>query len=57
VSRLHRTPKVNFPNPGNRLVWVVSVEGLGEVSVRRGPASEPVKPDPSGAIIYQQVGF
>jgi hypothetical protein len=37
---------VEFGNPGTRLVWVISVDGLGEVSVRRGSATTPVDIDP-----------
>jgi hypothetical protein len=46
-----------FTNPDTRLVWLVSVDGLGDVSIRRGPVSSPVevKPGSSGAIIYHPV--
>jgi len=46
--------RFDFTNPQTLLVWVVSVEGLGDVSVRRGPASgsPDIKPGAAGILYH-----
>jgi len=44
----------DFIRPSTRLIWVIKVEGIGEVAIRRGPVSSP-RPNldnGSGAMIW-----
>jgi hypothetical protein len=43
----------DFTRPATRLVWVIQVEGLGQVAIRRGPAATgPNLEHGSGATIF-----
>jgi len=41
-----------YTNPATQLVWVVTVGGVGDVSIRRGPATSPVETGTSNARIF-----
>jgi hypothetical protein len=41
-----------YPNPATQLVWVITVGGVGDVSIRRGPATSPVEIGSSNAKIF-----